>query len=171
MHIQLKNPHFYLLLLADAVIFVVSLVLAYGMRFAFAYTPSIWADIVALLPWVLVVKIAVFVGFGMYVGMWRYTSVSDGLRLLRAAAIASMIIVTTMTLVNRLQGYPRSIFIADFLVTVLMSGGLRVGIRLYFSHWLPKRGKGSDPDGERTALDVRRVLVIGAGDAAVMLIR
>ena len=58
--------------------------LAYGIRFDFVIGPKEWANIWAVLPWLLPTKIALFFFFGLYQGMWRYTGVTDLFNILRA---------------------------------------------------------------------------------------
>ena len=123
---QLKNRNFYVVLCADLVLLVVSLVLAYDVRFAFDIPDYEWDHIIVILPWVLAVKIVVFALAGVYRGMWRYTSIPDAVRLAQTSLLSTLIIMAGLTLANGFKGYPRSVFLADCIFTLCLCGGFRV---------------------------------------------
>ncbi len=163
---QLSKRNFYLLLTADVVLFFVSLVLSYTVRYTCEIPHLEFHRIIEILPWVVTVKCLTFVAFGVYRGMWRYTSLPDALNLAKATALASLIIIAGITFFNRFNGYPRSVFIADSIFTLFLCGGIRLAIRLYFSALRKRTGK--DEDKPRSYI---RVVLIGAGDAADKIIR
>ena len=168
---QLKNRNFYVILGADLVFFAVSLVLAYGVRFSLAIPAVEWHRILYLLPWLLPVKAAVFMATGVYRGMWRYTSIPDAIRLAKASALATLTLMTGLTIIHQFKGYPRSVFIADCIFTLFFCGGFRVGIRMLCTqqkNWLKFWDRDNSDD-----LPARhvRLLIIGAGDAAASIIR
>jgi FlaA1/EpsC-like NDP-sugar epimerase len=167
----LRNRNFYLVLAADMAIFALSLLLAYTVRYAFAIPASEWRSILLVLPWVLAVKAAVFVLTGVYRGMWRYTSILDAWRLARATMLATLLLFTSLTLVNSFEGYPRSVFLADLIFTLFFCGGVRGGIRLYYMERqrLQEELGGSEDDAPITRHT--RLLIVGAGDAAAAIIR
>jgi len=168
---QLKNRNFYVILAGDLALFVASLVLAYGVRYSLDIPPSQWRRILILLPWLLVVKVAVFGAMGVYRGMWRYTSIPDAIRLAKASGLASLILITSLTIVFHFTGYPRSVFLADCIFTLVFCGGFRIAIRMVGTRkkaWLALWNREDDD-----SLPVRqiRLLIIGAGDAAASMIR
>ncbi|MDD2239430.1 MAG: nucleoside-diphosphate sugar epimerase/dehydratase [Kiritimatiellae bacterium] len=168
---QFKNRNFYIILVGDVVLFAASLILAYGLRFSLEIPGSEWRQIVLLLPWLLIIKVAVFYAMGVYRGMWRYTSVPDAIRLTKASIIATLAIMTALTLVHQFKGFSRSVFLADCIFTVFFCSGSRLIIRVLSTK---KRGglKFWDREDE-DSLPVRhvRLLIIGAGDAAASIIR
>ena len=168
---QFKNRNFYVILGADLVLFAASLILAYGIRFSLAIPDAEWHRILFLLPWLLPVKATVFFAMGVYRGMWRYTSIPDALRLGKASALATLTLMTALTIVQQYKGYSRFVFLADCIFTLFFCGGLRIGIRTLFAkrqNWTRFWSRGDDDD-----LPVRRIrlLIIGAGDAAASIIR
>jgi FlaA1/EpsC-like NDP-sugar epimerase len=48
------------------------------------------------------------------------------LDLMRACLTSSAIIIAVLLITVRFEGFPRSIFIIDFLLTLLLVGGLRI---------------------------------------------
>ena len=168
---QLKNRNFYVVLAGDLVLFTASLLLAYGLRFSLDIPDVEWRRIAFLLPWLLATKVAVFYSMGVYRGMWRYTSVPDAMRLAKASVLATLAIMTALTLVHQFKGFSRSIFLADCIFTLFFCGGFRLGIRVMGTN---KRHVLRFWDREEEdSLPTRhvRLLIIGAGDAAASIIR
>ena len=168
---QLKNRNFYVILVGDLVLFAASLILAYGLRFSLDIPEKDWNRILFLLPFLLPLKAVVFMLMGVYRGMWRYTSVPDALRLVKASVLATLTAMTALTLGQKFYGYSRSVFVADCIFTVFFCGGFRLAVRILGTN---KRSllKFWDREPEDT-LPVRhvRLLIIGAGDAAASIIR
>jgi len=166
---QLKNPHFWIILTADVCLFVISLILAYVVRYSAAIPRTEFHAIQMILPWVILAKVLTFAHTGVYRGMWRYTSLPDAWRLLTSTLLTMLIIMTGMTFVNRFQGYPRSVFLADSIFTLFFCGCIRLGIRLYFSTRLRLPGMENQTDYPPPPRS--RLILIGAGDAADKIIR
>jgi FlaA1/EpsC-like NDP-sugar epimerase len=62
--------------------------------------------------------------------MWRYTSISDLINILKATFVSSTVIILTILYLHRFEGYPRSVFFIDAFLTVVLIGGIRLFIRL-----------------------------------------
>jgi FlaA1/EpsC-like NDP-sugar epimerase len=71
--------------------------------------------------------------------------------------------MTIMILVNRFQGFSRGVFIMDAVFTILFISGSRASIRLFLHRTAMRRQEGD--------VRKRRLLVIGAGDAAEKTVR
>lgn len=168
---QFKNRNFYIILCGDLVLFTASLLLAYGLRFSLDIPDKEWVKILVLLPFLLVLKVAIFFMMGVYRGMWRYTSIPDAVRLAKASLLATLTLMTALTITQQFKGYSRSIFVADCIFTLFFCGGFRLAIRMVGTN---KRTmlKIWDREADDT-LPVRhvRLLIIGAGDAAASIIR
>ena len=103
---------------------------------------------------------AIFWRFGLYRGIWRYASVPDLRQILLAVAIGSTITAATIHLTN-VGGVPRSVLLLQPLLLILVMGGSRLAYRAWKDgHLWPVQDFGGKP-----------VLVLGAGDAAAMLLR
>ena len=167
MHRQFKNPKLYLMLFTDLAIFVAALLLAYLFRFEFTLKPEIVLQLGHLLPWIVPLKLIVFSLFGLYRGMWRYTSVRDFWLIAQATVISSLLVTFIMIYLNRFQGYSRAVFIIDGILTFLLAGGLRMAIRSYFALYT-----GSKNDAASLIkVHFKKVLIIGAGDAGEKILR
>ena len=110
------------------------------------------------LPAVLVIQAAAFVFFGLYRGHWRFASLPDLLRILKAVGAGTLAILAVVVVFTRLEGVPRSVFPLYAVLLTLALGGPRL-----FYRWLKDRrlylGEG------------QRVLIAGAGRAGEMLVR
>ena len=168
---QLKNRNFYIILGADLAFFAASLIFAYGLRFSLAIPADEWARIRFLLPFLLPTKAVVFYFMGVYRGMWRYTSIPDALRLAKASILATLTLMTALTITQQFMGYSRAVFVSDCIFTLFFCGGFRIAIRLVGTS--QKSVLKLWDRGEEDSLPVRhvRLLIIGAGDAAASIIR
>ncbi|MCX5893289.1 MAG: nucleoside-diphosphate sugar epimerase/dehydratase, partial [Deltaproteobacteria bacterium] len=150
-----------------------SFVGAYLLRFDFILEPLYRAQILWNLPFLLPGKIFIFFLFGLYRGMWRYSSLDDLWRLVQASLLSMLFYMAATFYVYGFQGIPCSVFFLDAILTFLMSGGLRMGIRLFYTFtsnsggiWpynLP-RLNGLRPRG-------KSVLIVGAGAAGEKMLR
>lgn len=168
---QFKNRNLYVVLAADMVSFIASLILAYGLRFSLDIPDKDWERIFQLLPWLLVVKTTVFFSMGVYRGMWRYTSIPDAIRLAKASVLATLALMTGLTVLQQFKGYSRSVFLADCIFTLFFCGGVRLGIRMLCMKQGVWRRFWSRNDSDELPARQVRLLIIGAGDAAASIIR
>ena len=112
-------------------------------------------------------KIPVFYIFGLYRGMWRYTSTADLINIIKAVCVSSGFIIMSVLYLNRFTGFSRSVFFMDgvftFLFLCLHRGTIRYLLQnKEFTSWLIQ-------DDERPGKI--RLLLIGAGAAAEKVIR
>ncbi|MCC6338248.1 MAG: polysaccharide biosynthesis protein [Myxococcales bacterium] len=135
---------------------------AFGLRFEFTipdvYFPVFWVWLGAN----LLTRLVVFGYFGLFSGMWRYTGAKDLEALLKSAALSTLVFAVFIVL-GGYRSYPRSILVIDFLLTMILVGGLRFGVR---SLWQLAAAVGQKREGEQ-----KRVLIVGAGNAGEMLVR
>lgn len=132
---------------------------AYWLRFNLGYVPAEYLDrAVALLPFVTLVQAAVFWWFGMYRGVWRFASLPDLVRILKAVALGAVAGFGVLFLLTRLEGVPRSIPLLYGMLLIILLSGPRFLYRWLKDHHFDLR-------------DARRVLIVGAGQAGEMLVR
>ena len=135
--------------------------LAFLLRFNLELPDVQWQTIEQTLPWVLCVQAATFWRFGLYHGMWRFASLPDLKRIVFAAAFAVLAASLVLFLIGRMENVPRSVLVIDPLLLVLLMGGSRFAYRSWRDgHLLTLHNAATQP-----------VLVMGAGDAAAMLVR
>ena len=163
------------MLFFDACLVTASYLVSYLLRFEGEIPSQEWATIRSSLPYILPFKLIIFYFFGLYKGMWRYTSLFDLFNVLKATAASSALIILAILFIYRFQGFPRSIFIIDGILTFIFIGGVRVGVRVLLS----EQDKGFHPlrkilqlhPGKKLVTPKKRLLIIGAGDAAEKMVR
>jgi len=167
MKIPLKNGHFYLMLLGDAILFAAALSLAYLFRFEFVLDDFFAGLLVESLFVIIPLKLVIFYLFGLYRGMWRYTSTGDFWRLLQASATATLLILSLIFVFFRFEGgYSRAVFVMDGGLTFLLTGGLRMFIRTFYLR-MDRNGQAAVvPTAQR-----KRILIVGAGSAGEKTLR
>ncbi|MBW6520952.1 MAG: polysaccharide biosynthesis protein [Desulfoarculaceae bacterium] len=168
MKYQLRKKNFWFILGVDLLLLVAAHLLAYVIRFDGVVPRDQWDSISAVLVFLLPAKLLVFHLFGVYRGMWRYTSLADLLNLFKACVVSGFIALGAILLLNRFEGFSRSVFVLDALLTFLFIGGFRVSLRLACQTTFCLPFFGEDP-GRRQRR--KRLLIIGAGDAAEKLTR
>jgi FlaA1/EpsC-like NDP-sugar epimerase len=149
-----------LALIAEMLIFTGILLASYWIRLG-GISNSVIPQILFLASLYIPLKIFVFWAFRLYKVSFRYFSLYDLIEVLKAAAVSAAFL-SLIGMVFRdfpvMQGYPRSVVFIDFLLTLLASTGLRFGYRIFFTANYGYHGG-------------MRVLVAGAGDAGVRLLK
>jgi len=148
-------------LIHDTVWVPVALFLAFMLRFNLEGIPELFLTPLWLLIAIAVpVQIAAFYYFGLYRGIWRFSSVPDLVRIIKAVAVGSLATFIILFIWTRLENVPRSVFI---LYPALLMAGLAIP-RLFY-RWLKDHSFGFAP-GEG-----KRALIVGAGRAGELLAR
>ena len=155
-------------LMGDLALILISVLGSYVLRLElgaqfFQYLPSAyWLAGLAL-----VIKPVVYHFFGLYRRLWLYASVQE-LKLILAAVTAASVLVsmaiTSLFAMGFFVGFPRSVLIIDWLLSILMVGGLRFTLRLLAENRILASVAG------RSA-HTRHALVVGAGDAGALVVR
>ena len=160
MNPQLRNPKFYLMILMDISLFIVALSLSYLIRFEISFAHIDIGQIYSLLLWMVPLKFIIFLSFGLYSGMWRYTSVQDFWHLAQACFLSTLIVMVIILTINRFAGYSRSVFVADGIITFILAGGVRMVIRSYYA----VRGNRGTDVYPLVNTQFTKVLIIVAGE-------
>lgn len=109
----------------------------------------------------IVIKITVFYFFKLYNSLWIYASVEELIQIILGTLMAQLVVVAYLFFVQ--AAVPRSIFILVWLVEVLLLGGLRFSYRIFRK--FKTYGNVFDRGNQK------RVMIVGAGDAGVMVIK
>ena len=144
---------------SDVLLAVVSYWFAFLLRFNFSVPEVFYQKMLVSVPILVVIRSFSFFFFGLYSGIWRYASISDLARILKAVALSSILFVVYVTFFYRLADFPRSVFIIDCFIVICFIGGSRFLYRLSREFYITKSKNG------------KRILIIGAGDAAERLLR
>jgi len=147
--------------LHDIIWIPLALLAAFWVRFNFEsiplnYQSSMWSMLLVC----LVVQTIAFWLFNLYRGIWRFASVPDLLRIMRAVAVGVLITFAVLFIWLRLADVPRSVML---LYPMFLLAGLTIP-RLFY-RWLKDQHMGF------ASMQGKRTLVIGADEAGELLLR
>jgi len=162
-----KNPKFWVVFAVDALLIVLAHYLAYALRFETILQGTEVRQFAGMLPLILGVKLSCFYLFGLYRGMWRYTSINDIINIFFATLFSSALVVLSLLFSHHFLGYSRSVFLLDMVFTFGAIACHRVSIRFFYL----RQGFGHDTFAPGTRPEQKRLLLIGAGDAADRVLR
>jgi FlaA1/EpsC-like NDP-sugar epimerase len=149
-----------LLLIIIAVLGGYVLRLELGAAFIFYFPSALWMMGTALL-----IKPMVYYLFGLYRRLWIYASIQEMKVIALAVTAASIVVSLTMVAMfvqGFFVGFPRSVLIIDWLLSLAFVGGLRFSLRL-----IAENRRMSNVTSE-TGQD-KRILIVGAGDAGALV--
>lgn len=126
----IRRKNFWIILCIDILLLGLAYFLSYFIRFEAKIPPEEISNFKNTVWLIILFKLFVFFMFNLYRGMWRYTSVSDLINIIKATFVSSTIIILTILYLHRFEGYPRSVFIIDAFLTLFFIGGIRFFIRL-----------------------------------------
>jgi FlaA1/EpsC-like NDP-sugar epimerase len=145
----------------DLTAFAFSTFLAFEFRFDGALPAQYFRPMgMALCIWAAA-KFAFFIVGTVNRGSWRYTSVSDAVRIALAVSAGSLFGGLIIFLMVGPWGIPRSVYILDWLISCVLALGGRLAVRVILT-----AGSRSGVEGERT-----RTIIYGAGDAGLALVQ
>ncbi|MCQ8103092.1 polysaccharide biosynthesis protein [Methylomonas sp. SURF-2] len=132
---------------------------AYWLRFNLDEIPDeYFYSALLFLPVVIAIQVSAFWTFGLYRGVWRFSSMPDLVRIAKSVNAGIFFIAGSLFLYNRLEGLPRSVI--PLYVLILLA--LLCVPRFVYRFWK-----------ERALVDRigLRALIVGAGSAGDMLVR
>ena len=135
--------------------------LAYWLRLNLSipaeYHPGMWKAMLVCIP----IQAYAYQTFGLYRGVWRYASLPDLRRIVFAVATGALAGPFALMMLGLNVGIPRSVFLLEPILLLLIMGGNRVAYRSWKEYRLfgATRSQGAP------------VLIIGTGDAAITLVK
>ncbi len=158
-----KFARFLFFLLADTVLIILSVILAFIVRFEGAIPLQYLLNVQGIVALTLIITLPVFYFFKLYFFTWRYVSAEELVSLTKAVFLSFLILTAAFFVLKNepvFSGFPRStLFITYFFIFVLC-GGLRFSKRIYFQLF-----------ANRPKEDKERTLIVGAGDAGEQILR
>ena len=138
-----------------------SWILAYLLRFNFDIPADFTSSMLSTL--LVVVPLQTFISWqlGLYRGIWRFASLPDLKRIVLSGVSGAMLLPLLLYMLQLLMNVPRSVLVLYPLLLIMCLGGSRFVYRSWKDgHLLKLRAVIGEP-----------VLVIGAGEAALLLLR
>lgn len=146
-----------LLMALDVGLIVLANYLAFWLRFDGRIPANSYQLFVEMLPWLLVIRGVSFMFFRLNEGLWQYVSIWDVKKILMGVLSGTVLFWGIVNWVFVPSGFPRSVFIIDSILLIGFLVGIRVVVRLF---------------RERKVLSrMKRVLIIGGGDAGAKIVR
>ncbi|WP_133134359.1 polysaccharide biosynthesis protein [Legionella santicrucis] len=108
-----------------------------------------------------VIQLTCYFYFKTYRGLWRFFSLNDVIRILKASLTATTIAIPVLYLTSILHELPRSIFPLYCVILTVFLCGTRLLRRIYWD----RRARGNQ------TTEIKRVLIVGAGMAGEGLVR
>jgi len=102
----IRNKNFYIILLIDAGLIFAAHLLSYLLRFEGQFPVQEWKRFTTTIPYILIFKLFIFLWLGLYRGMWRYTSLVDLLKVLKAATVSSVTVTLMFFSFTGLKDFP-----------------------------------------------------------------
>lgn len=135
--------------------------LAYLLRFNLEGIPAGYREpLIHLIVVGTIVQGGCYWLFDLYRGLWRFASISDLFRIVKAVILGMLLIAVIVFLTSRLVGIPRSVFI---LYPLLLITGLSLP-RMLYRGYLERHVYLRFYEG-------KRVVIVGAGQAGELLLR
>jgi FlaA1/EpsC-like NDP-sugar epimerase len=148
---------------ADAALIALAWWLAFWLRFDHGvprpYERLFW-DTIGI---AIVLQLGTFVAFGFYNRWWRYVSTRDMWGAARGVTAACIVSDLVVLLAHPVRGFPlpRSVAVLDWLLLLALVAGTRLIARSLIER----------PGAASLVARGREVIVVGAGDAAQLVIR
>ena len=134
---------------------------AYLLRFNFDIPQEFLRGMVETVLILVPVHAFAFVAFGLYRGVWRFASIPDLHRIVRAVVFSTLAGLTILYLSQLASAVPRSVFLLHPILLLGFMAGSRFTYRAWKEHRLYSVSQvQGDP-----------VLILGSGEAAIALLK
>ncbi len=140
----------------DAIASISTLYIAFLLRFEFIIPNQFLNIFFTWIPWFVSTQVIVFYFSGMYARIWRYTSLFDLYAILRSASTSVGLSYISVFFIMRSATYPRSVLLLYFLLNTLFVIGIRLTVRVYYSHY-------HEDSVLKNKKPQKKLLLIGAG--------
>ncbi|MBU1863731.1 MAG: hypothetical protein KKH94_08730, partial [Candidatus Omnitrophica bacterium] len=122
-------------------IVIVSYIFAFYIRFDFMLSQQEAQIILRTILVLILVKGCIFYFFNLFSGMWKYVSMEDMWQILKANSAATVSFVLFIVFTHGLIGYPRSVFILDWVLCTGFIAGIRFLSRSFRERFIPIKGQ------------------------------
>ena len=154
--------------IVDAAFICISILLAFLLRYDFTLSQNSITALKQFAPIVLFVKLITFSIYGMYRGMWRYTSMSDLINIVKASTLGTMGSLSLFVLIYGIADFPKSVILIDYALTSILLSASRASVRIYLSNFNQSLNKSANNQFNSTR---KKLLMIGGGGSSEKIIR
>lgn len=145
-----------------AFVFVLSLGLAYLLRFDF-HIPDSWQLVFYQnLTWIIPLKLAFLFVFGQFEELLSYFRLPDLYRLFFILGLSSSMVIGVWYITGGADCPPRSVILGDFIFSLFLLSGFRIALRvIHERQW--------NTEKKQITKTIRRAAIIGAGDTGAAI--
>src|ERR1051326_7733365 len=148
-------------LLVYTLVLAAAFYVSYDLRFDFSVPPEFQHKRLTSLPETVVLQLICLVLLGQFGSLLTYFSIPDLLRIVTAMFGSGLILYLWALTHTAETALPRGVILIDFILSVGSLVLVRIGFRIYRERYAnPKK---------RLRRAVRRVAILGAGDAGALL--
>ena len=149
------------MVLSDCLLCLLSFTIAHLIRLD-AFGPSTDSQIfLKILPFTIITRVPILFYLGCYQALIRYFNLNDLKRVFQGVSVGSgVLVVVFYFLGHAFLGYPRSVFIIDWLLLTIILIGIRVIINALHHR-----------QDKKDSVEQRRALIWGAGEAGIWCLR
>jgi FlaA1/EpsC-like NDP-sugar epimerase len=147
-------------LVGDVILLSLSLYLSFLFRFDWNVPPHYAFGL--YIPVFVAARIPVFLFFRLYSMSWSFAGAYELIGIAKGLTLSTMMIAFVVYVMNPdgiFTGFPRSIVLLDYVLSLFLIGSFRLSRRFYF-HFT-----------ERPSAKGKRTLIVGAGNAGESLVR
>ncbi|MGI6302386.1 MAG: hypothetical protein ACOX52_15225, partial [Verrucomicrobiota bacterium] len=117
------------IILLHALLAMLVYALAFALRFDGVIPEQFFPLFLKTLPGAVILKVVIMDVFKLHRGLWRYVSLDDLVRLVKAVTVSTVCFVLFNYFILHLNEFPRSIYLIDWMLAVMVFAGKRVVIR------------------------------------------
>ncbi|KTC66070.1 nucleoside-diphosphate sugar epimerases (plasmid) [Legionella adelaidensis] len=151
------------IILYDTLCIPLAWYLAYWLRFNMQVVPENFTTPPTLYAFfcLFLFQLYSYYYFKVYRGLWRFSSLNDVIRIIRAVIVATLAIIPTLYMLSLITGIPRSVLPLYTINLITLLCGARLLYRLYWDR----------NQNNAIATLPQKVLIVGAGQAGEGLVR
>lgn len=165
-----KYKNNFMFMIYDVLIIVFSLYFALQIRFDFIIDPKyIHLYKITIVP-LIILMLLLNKLFNLYNNLWQYASVDELLSIIYSVSLVNILFLIISYILSHLKvfesmyyRFPYTVHIIFWMLTILLCGGVRFAYRILYGR--------KDKNLLNSECNKDKLLIIGAGDAAAVLIR
>ena len=124
-------------MLIDLVLLGACYYFAYVIRFGARVDSYQFHLFLQSVPFVVMIKVVLLYAFGAYSRSDGYTDFSDIIKIIKSIAAGSVVIVLGLTFLFRFERYSRAVFLIDWMLSMIVIGGVRYFYRFFEELFYP----------------------------------
>lgn len=149
----------------DILSIIVASISAIALRFEFTLPAKYLSQLINQLPVYVIIVLTCATFFRLYHRIWKYAGSSELLAICGASAVSSTLWYGYSLLIGSVL--PRSIYILDGILVLVLVSGSRLGLRVY--NYISAKHEFREKFVKKD--EFIRVLIVGAGDAGAVIAR